>query len=141
MLDKPETYPPYAYFALRGKELDPREVTEFLGVTPSRSFMRGENRTENKKWPHGYWALTSSGQIQSTDFQLHLEWLVNQLEPVKSKIIELQKKENIVGSISCFWILPTQHELLTLSSELLDRIASLKMDILFDIYCHDSEHA
>ena len=79
----------YATFILRGKELDPQEVTERLSITPSRSFIRGDRRNEKRQWPHGFWALTSDGNVDSTDLSLHLDWLVKQLGPSTSRIQEL----------------------------------------------------
>ncbi|MEJ5203006.1 MAG: DUF4279 domain-containing protein [Anaerolineales bacterium] len=125
----------YATFILRGKELDPQLVTNRLGITPSRSFKRGDKRTEEKEWLHGFWGLTSDERIHSTDLALHIEWVINQLEPVRDRLVELMKEENIDAEISCFWILPTSHEGLSLGSDLLERIAFLGLKLNLDIYC------
>lgn len=125
----------YATFILRGKELDPQVVTEQLGIIPSRSFKRGDKRTEQKRWPHGFWGLTSDERIHSTDLASHIEWVTNQLEPVRQRLLELMDVKNIDAEISCFWILPTSHDGLSLSSELLERIASLGLKLNLDIYC------
>lgn len=127
----------YTVFDLRGKTLNPQEITDYLGIQPSRSFMRGEMRTNNKKWPHGYWALESSKFVQSTDLALHLEWLINQLESVKTKLYELVENQQLTATISCFWIMSGEHDGLVLSSELIQQAASLKVPIEFDIYCPD----
>ena len=125
----------YASFILRGKTLSPQEVTSYLGITPSKSFMRGEMRTNNKKWPHGYWALESTKFVQSTDLAVHLDWLINQLEIVKTKLIELRKNNEITATISCFWIMSSEHDGLKLSNELIQKAANLMVNIELDIYC------
>jgi len=127
----------YATLVLRGKYLDPRSVTEELGIIPSRSFKRGDRRTEAKKWPHGYWALTSSGNIESMDLALHLQWLIDQLEPVKPTLVRLLKESKISAVISCFWTLQTSHDGLSFNYTLLGRIAALGLNVEFDVYCPD----
>ena len=125
----------YATFMLRGKELDPQLVSELLGMTPTRSFKRGDQRTEEKKWPHGFWGLTSDERIQSTDLALHIEWVINQLEPVRQKLVEIMSDKQIDAEISCLWMLSTSHDGLSVSAVLLERIASLGLKLNLDIYC------
>ena len=135
MFENENTTRIYATFILRGKELDPQAVTELLGITPSRSFKRGDIRTEQKKWPHGFWGLTSDERIQSPDLALHIEWVISQIEPNKEMLVELINGKNIDAEISCFWILPKSREGLSLSSELLERIAALGLNLNLDICC------
>jgi hypothetical protein len=125
----------YATFILRGKELDPQDVTDRLGITPYRSFKRGDRRTEKRKWPHGFWALTTDGHVQSTDLSVHLEWLVQQLEPSIQNIQDIVRSHEIGAEISCLWIFPEEHNGLVLSSQLMRKIADLGVELSFDIYC------
>ena len=127
----------FATFILRGKGLDPHDVTSSLGISPSRSFKRGDWRTETDKWTINHWSLTSQNVIQSGNLSVHLEWLLDQLEPVNSKLIEILERNGINSEISCFWIFPTEHEEFELSSELMKKIASLDVKLSFDIYSSD----
>lgn len=127
----------FATFILRGKGLNPHEVTDSLGINPSKSFKRGDWRTETERWTRNFWSLTSQDEVQSDDLSTHLEWLLNQFEPVNNTLIEILKRNGVESEISCFWIFPTEHEGLELSSELLSRIASLGVKLNFDIYCSD----
>jgi len=127
----------YASLILRGKDLNPQKVIESIGITPSRSFKRGDIRKGNKRWPHGYWELESTGIITSSNLSVHLEWLAEQIEPSKIALTNLLKRESIDAEISCFWILVTSHESLNLNSELLGMIASMGLRMSFDIYCPD----
>ena len=124
----------FACLVLRGKDLVPQEVTDAIGIHPTKSFKRGDTRTGTKKWPHGYWELSSKEAIHSSDLSMHLEWLAKQLELVTTQINKIIDKEGVDAEVSCFWILPTSHESLSLSSELMMRIASLGLKIDIDIY-------
>jgi hypothetical protein len=127
----------FASLVLRGKDLVPQEVINAIGIIPTKSFKRGDIRKGNKTWPHGYWELTSKESVQSSDLSMHLEWLAEQLEPSKTELLRIVGQEGIDAEISCFWILPTSHESLSLSSELILRIAYLGLKISVDIYCPD----
>jgi hypothetical protein len=125
----------YVSFILKGKYLYPQVVTDLLGIEPSKSFARGDLRSGNRKWPHGYWALESSKYVESIDITNHLAWLMNKLEPVESKLIKLLvENPSFVAKISCFWIMSSDHENFTLGEELLARVGRLKLNIDFDIY-------
>ncbi len=125
----------YATFILRSKELDPQAVTALLGLTPTRCFKRGDKRGEGKEWSHGYWEVSSDGITQSTDLALHIKWLLDQLEPLKIKLMELIAAESLDAEISCFWILPGGHDGLILQPFLQKQIADLGIKLELDIYC------
>lgn len=125
----------FASLVFRGKDLVPQELTDTIGHNPTKSFKRGDIRKNTKKWPHGYWELTSKETVQSPDLAMHLEWLVDQIELSKTDIIRIVTQGGVDAEISCLWILPTSHESLSLSSDLQIRIASLGLKINIDIYC------
>jgi hypothetical protein len=125
----------YATLILRGKGLNPQEVTDSLGLSPSRSFKRGDWRNEIDRWKDNFWSLSSQNKVQSNNLTIHLDWLMNQFEPVKLRFLEILNGENIEAEISCFWILPTDHENLVLSAELIEKITDLGLSLSMDIYC------
>ena len=124
----------FATFILRGNGLDPNDVSSSLGITPSKSFKRGDVRTETKRWTRNLLSLTSQNAIQSDNLSEHIEWLLDKLEPVNSKLIEILETYGIESEISCFWIFPTEHEEFELGSELVKKIASLGVKLSFDMY-------
>lgn len=124
----------FAGLILRGKDLVPQEITDAIGIKPTKSFKRGDIRKDTQKWPHGYWELITKDAIQSSDLSAHLDWLVKQLASSKTELIDIVCKEDIEGEISCFWILPTDHETLLLTSDLLKKIAELGLNVTMDVY-------
>ena len=127
----------FATFILNGKGLDPIETTIALGITPSKSFRRGDWRTDTKKWTRNFWSFTSQGEVQSGDLSIHIEWLLNRFEPVENELREIMNRKDVESEISCFWIMPTNHEELLLSDKLISRMAFLGIKLSFDIYGPD----
>lgn len=125
----------YATLILKGMGLNPDEVTTFLGINPSMSFKCGDKRGVTGIWKHNFWSLSSQEQIGSNNLAIHLEWLMSQLEPVESNLSELLDRKDIEGEISCFWILPTDHEIFTISPALLSKISMLNLGFSVDVYC------
>ncbi len=127
----------FATFILKGKGLNPHEVTDYLGINPSKSFKRGEWRNETERWTRNFWSLSSQDEVQSDDLSIHIEWILNQFEPVKNQLKNILNRNGVDSEISCFWIFQTDHEGLELSSKLISRIAFLGVKLNFDIYCPD----
>lgn len=124
----------YATLILRGKGLNPQEITDSTGLSPSMSFKKGDYRNKSDKWKHNYWSLSSRDKIQSSNLFNHIEWLMNQIEPVKAKFLDIVNNKDISAEISCFWILPTNNEQLILKPELLNKIGGLGLQLNLDIY-------
>ncbi len=130
----------YAAFNLWGKDFDPQEVTDCLGLLPTECFRAGNLRNKSRpdRWKHSYWSLSSKGKIKSTDLTVHFDWLLNQLEPARTRLVEILNTEGNRAQINCFWILPSEHEYLILRPELLKKIADLGLGIEVDTYsCED----
>jgi hypothetical protein len=124
----------FATLRIWSKKLEPDKVTQALHLTPSKAFKRGDRRTEAKEWPHGYWEITSENQIISTDLALHIEWLLDQLEPVRPQLAAIMAEESVKADIFCFWESRTGHGGPSFSPQLLGRIAALGLELGIDIY-------
>ncbi len=81
----------YATFRLMGRTLDHEDVTRRLGIAPSHAHNAGDPRrprfpraSETMRWRDGHWALSSRGQVDSTDLEAHIQWILDRLEPVMS---------------------------------------------------------
>ncbi len=131
----------YATFYLWGKGFDPQEVTESLELLPTRSHKIGDWRNESKldRWKHSYWSLSSKEEVKSSNLATHIEWIINKIEQSKSRLLDILNRDHIKAEISCFWILPSDHEYLNISSELLKKIAELNLNMEIDIYSNGEE--
>ena len=124
----------YVDLILRGNGLNPGEVTRALALEPNMSFRRGDWRNETDRWKTNLWSISSKGRVHSNDLSSHLEWLINQIEPMKVNFLEITGQDDIEAEISCFWILPTDHEYLSLTNELIRKTAELRLKIGIDVY-------
>lgn len=133
MSDNPNANRVYATLRLWGKALDPDRVTRLLHLTPSAYHRLGTPRGKKGIWPHAYWEIDSENQVVSTDLALHIEWLLNQIEPVQADFMALRATE-IHADIFCFWESLTGHGGPVFSPLLLRRIAALNLTLGLDIY-------
>jgi hypothetical protein len=124
----------FASIIFIGKELDPDKITAFLGITPSRSFKRGDKRNETEKWLHGYWELCSSNMVNSSSLEFHFKWIIDQLVPIRQKLLALSKESEIKAEISCFSILPKGQTVLNLSSQIIKVLAEANLSVELDLF-------
>ena len=75
--------------------------------------------------------------IASTDLALHIEWLLDQVEPAKSQLMRLMD-EDVQADIFCFWESRADSNGIAggmiFSPTLLGRLAALKLQLGLDIY-------
>ena len=89
MPDNPNANRVHAILRIWGKSLDPDQATSLLHLTPSAYHRLGDRRGKKGVWPHAYWGINSENQIISTDLAIHIEWLLNQIEPVQADFMAL----------------------------------------------------
>lgn len=89
-----------AYASLRvfGDDLHPPSVTKALHLPPDHQHHRGEPRIgrtkagmvhESAPYQQGLWSMSSEQWVQSPRLAVHLEWLLDQLEPKREELQEL----------------------------------------------------
>lgn len=125
----------FATFILLEDTLDPDAVTAQLSIQPSKKFKAGDIRAKDRVWEHGYWALTSEGQILGSDLAEHIIWLLEQLEPRREQLAQIEA-EGIAPKLACFWS-ATEPGGPIFAYELLERLAALHIDVELDIYYGD----
>ncbi len=123
-----------ATFRMSGNTVDPHEITAVLGIMPSKAFKAGDPRGKSAQWKHGQWSLSSEDHVSSTELQTHIEWLLDQLEPVQARIRSLLSKGDIEADIFCYWQFETFNAGLVLTAPLLKRLGDFNIDLDLDIY-------
>ena len=88
----------HASFRVFGKQLDPLTVTIALGLPPDLAHRAGEPRlhrsgkgrvVEQGVYREGLWSMSSKPWVNSPVLSTHLEWLLDQLEPVRNHVRDL----------------------------------------------------
>jgi len=132
----------YAELRVYGNELDPKIITEILGVTPSSIQKKGEKRTNSfgrtVVFKTGGWFLSSEGRVQSKDVRRHLDWLLEQLVPVKDQLSNIQETSGITMNVYCIWW-STGDGGPTLWPEQMRSLADLNLECAFDISFYGDE--
>lgn len=127
----------YAQLRIYGDDLDPEIITKNLGLTPSSSQKKGEERENSlgRKlvFKLGGWFLSSEGFIQSKDVRRHLDWLLQKLNPAKGSLLEIQKTTGLTMDVNCIWWSAFAQGGPTLWPEQMRILAELNLECNFDI--------
>lgn len=115
-------------FRLRSSELDPVEVTQALGITPSFARARGvEDPRTGRKQPTGVWLL-KSGEPEESDgedgLDCRLRSLLDQLEG-KAEAVRQLVQTGYRADFYCSCYMQTESEGAEISAATIGRIAAL----------------
>ena len=122
----------WATLRIWGAGLDPDSVTSRLRITPSNSYKAGDHHGKHDRliWKEGHWDFTSEGAVESTDLGLHIEWLLDRIEPVRKQLEEITEQPGVKADIFCFWETERVNSGFDLAPSLMGRIASLRLILL-----------
>lgn len=137
--ENPNCAETHATFRIVADDLIPEEISTTLRIPPSASATKGQTNPllhSPASLPSrtGYWMLTSEGSVKSTNLEAHLLFLLDQLEPARSRVKELSASRAIRVEFHCFWMSETGHGGPVLSAGVLERIAALGATLEFDLY-------
>ena len=123
-------------YRIIGHEIVPDEITEHIGIEPTRSFYKGEEYESKSKGsilqrPTGHWSLSSEGQLESTSPEAHARWILDKLGSKKEQIEKYIKDPEIRTSFVFWWEAYDGHGGYTLSSETMSQLCRLCNDIDF----------
>ncbi|WP_136525380.1 DUF4279 domain-containing protein [Geomonas ferrireducens] len=123
-------------------EIDPREITELLGVEPSSIQIKGErkypNRAEYINKENG-WFLHSEDNVESKDLRRHLDWLLSKMNNCHSQLRELASKGAEI-TIFCPWRSASGHGGPTMDPQQMKVLGDLGIEVVFEFWvCDDKE--
>jgi len=131
-------------FIISGKNLNPQEITNALGIQPDHSAACGDERRNLKGAllaPHdeGFWRLDTCAKVQSKDINDHFRYLLSLLLPHQDAILKLSQEGDIY-----FDILWQSTYLYAGTGPIIDRdclqgVSQLQASMGFDIYQIDDE--
>jgi hypothetical protein len=127
--DYPTCSSTYATLRIFSGDLSPDKVTTTLGITPTR--VQSVTRSGN---PLSGWFLSTEGVVQSRDLRRHLDWLLDRLLPVRTKLSDLQTQQGVSMDVFCYWRSAHGQGGPTLNPKQMRNLADLNLEIGMDIY-------
>jgi hypothetical protein len=128
----------WATFRMWGGGLEPHEVSTRLNIDPSRAHRRGDRRGKNKVWANNHWELTSQDQVSSSDLEVHINWLLDQLEPGQTELLMLLAEPDVQADIFCYWESATGQGGPGFSPSVMRRLVEFNLKLNLDIYFSDA---
>jgi tetrahydromethanopterin S-methyltransferase subunit B len=134
-----EKYETYAYFSISGFDCNHTEISNFLGLEPTKAGNKGEifslpKRPEIKlKRRHSVWTLYSPKPKSEIFLNNHIEALLEVIEPKQVLIKELTTRYDV--GIQCAGFYNNVNPGFHLSNAIIKRVAELNLWIDFDLYC------
>jgi len=125
-----------ASFVIRGESVNPDVITEQLDLVPSLSLRKGEKPRESdrsKPSRFGVWSIKTKSLDDATLVQ-QLQELLDLLEPKKSEIEQIAEQANVWIQCAVF-----NADGVDLPNTILQRIASLKVNLTVNIYPADHD--
>jgi hypothetical protein len=91
----------YATLRIYSGEILPSQISQILGVEPSRVWNKGSTETAVPRKQNG-WFLTSRDEVESLDTKRHVDFILNQLADNKAYIAGLTT-QGLQVDIMCLW--------------------------------------
>lgn len=136
----------YAGLRVMAEDLDPLIVTQRLKLPAARTHRRGEPRLKRistgevkvaSNYSAGYWGMSSKTWVIGYKPQAHIEWILEQIEPLAEEFKQLLIEEKAWADIFCFssssYAQPPH-----IDEQLMNR--ALKLGLVIDIdHYHDED--
>ena len=117
---------------VRSLEVDPSEITERVGLQPSRSWRRGDDKGTRTHRDNG-WVLTTTPR-PAWDFADPMAELLGWIEPSRKGIRDLIGSRPVSVRLSLVGYLGTDAPAIYLENGLIERIARLGLDLNVDLH-------
>jgi len=135
----------HASIRFMGDSLDPLDVTRLIRLPYDHAHRDGEPRVGRRRtdlsvheyapYRGGMWSMSSQSWVRSSDLDVHVCWLLEQLEPRAEQVQQLLGN-GVVGDIFCFSSGGPAHPP-TLPDRTVERAVALGLTIDIDYYGND----
>lgn len=129
-----------------GDDLDPRRVTELLGIEPTRSWRRGERKSFTRRdgEPHcfeslyewGGWKCSLPDDVQNEALDQQLAWWCDLLEGREPAMRELEA-EGYSLRMRCY-VGAGESAVVEVSADLQTRLSNLRLGLTLSFHAHSS---
>lgn len=125
----------YVTLRIYYENMNSEKLTEYLKIEPTRSQNKGEinNKDKNTNIQLNGWFLSSKINIDSKDCRRHIDFLTNQLLPIKDKLVNIINDGGKID-LSCYWKSKNGNGGPTLSTKQFKDLSELEIELWFDFY-------
>src|SRR5574340_1223427 len=119
---------------------DPEEITNVLGISPTKSWKKGDlisGTTIARKFDG--WILSAAERSDSNEVEEHIKPLLTKLLPLKDRIAEVYKEFELEAEINCAVYVTDETPVLYMSAVTLREISELNASVDIDIILLDPE--
>ncbi|MEW6025780.1 MAG: DUF4279 domain-containing protein [Planctomycetota bacterium] len=131
----------YIEFSFRGDDFSPEEITTSLGITPSRTWKKGDRRTPknaNTKVVcknNGWVIRTEEKTDENNNMEEQIELLLARLTPLAYKIKEICSNNKKIEAIFCCVLYAIEaNPQVYFKSMIVRQISDMGASIWFDVY-------
>lgn len=127
----------HAELLLTSPCFNPPEVTARLGISPDRTWIKGDSvQGTGAKRPHCGWCLSTAADA-GPDLELHVKALLARLLPVKHKFLQLRQQLGMVSELSCVVYVGDETPSVSFDAQTLEDLATLKVSLDIDLILID----
>ena len=124
----------YAYFFVREFDGDPEQISDLLGLVPTRTWQRGELGVGGRQREFNNWELHSPLPRTEIFQDSHLAALLDILESERERVLSvISKFECGLQGVGYY---TNENPGVHMSADLISRTAAFGLSIDFDLYCH-----
>lgn len=124
-------------FRLRGS-FDPDDITEVIGISPSRTWREGEARTPLLRWKKSGWSLVF-GPERSVDLEAQIKRMLDTVEPIQERLRSARDRYNAEADVFCSADIDDRTPAILLGAETLSRLARLGVELGIDILLTEAD--
>lgn len=132
---KNDPYLVSALFFIRGKNLNPDEATDLLGILPYLKHKKGDQHGEKGEmvWKSGFWSIDTKSLVPSQDIEQHIVWILDQLEKAKDELEAIRSTDGIYIELEIIISLFRRNYNVTISSKTIQRLSAMNIPLGFSI--------
>jgi hypothetical protein len=123
-----------ADFIITGTDILPDQITQELGISPTRTWRLGDSIQETQlRRKHNGWCFSIGKRESALDLEKPLVMLINHLLPYAQTISSLCEKHNLQSEISCAIYISDETPIINFSPETISHLAQLNSFLDIDI--------